>query len=146
MMTRLRNWLMLPISGLLLAAGILFASTPAAFAASGYGYNQVLGVASAVSSDAGISVWTTIGGAGNRQIWYNGKANCSLYGHGQITWCGIASGNGTPLLDTGLNYQAYDTAGHLHQYYLRFELAATGACWVTGSFNAYYGMSCHAPS
>ncbi len=131
------------LAALLLSAGLLaagLAAAPAALAASPY--SQVTGIASAVSSDVAIGEYTTLSTSGTR-IYINGKPGCTVFGHGVVTWCGVAGGNGTSHLDTGLNYQAYGNDGVLHRYYLRFELYAAGECVVgSGSFNGYYGLIC----
>ena len=136
------------LAGLLLAAAALAGmSWPAAAATAvpagetGYAYNQVIGIASAVSSDVSLGEYTTVS-ASRTQIWINGTPNCLPFGHGVVTWHGVAGGNGTAKLDTGCNYQAYDNAGHLHKYYMRYELYANGECVVNGDFNGYYGQIC----
>ena len=138
------------LAGLLLvAATLLGTAAPAAHAAAavpagetGYAYNQVIGIANAVSSDVSLGEYTTINDS-RTHIWINGTPSCLPFGHGTVTWRGVAGGNGTSKLDTGCNYQAYDNAGHLHKYYLRFELYAAGECVIgPGDFDAYYGQIC----
>lgn len=129
-------------AAVLLGGGIQVAA-PAAYAASSYGYNQVTGIATAVSTDVAIGEYTTLSATGTK-IYINGKPGCTVFGHGVVTWCGVVPGsNGTAKLDTGLNYQAYGNDGVLHKYYLRFELYAAGECVVgSGDFNGYYGLIC----
>ena len=145
-MSYLRTRAVRLLTAALLGLGIAAAVVPAASAAvpagaTGYAYNQVIGIASAVSSDVSLGEYTTINDP-RTKIWINGAVGCLPFGQGTVTWRGVAGGNGTSELDTGCNYQAYDNAGHLHKYYLRLYLYASGQCVVAGDFNGYYGQIC----
>ena len=87
------------LAGLLLvAATLLGTAAPAAHAAAavpagetGYAYNQVIGIANAVSSDVSLGEYTTINDS-RTHIWINGTPSCLPFGHGTVTWRGVAGG------------------------------------------------------
>jgi hypothetical protein len=107
----------------------------------GYAFNQVWAIANEVNADIAVQAYTTINNA-HTQIWLNGAVKClNPYG-GSITWCGLGGGNGTYVLNVGMNYQKYGTDGTLYKYYLRMVLDASAACWYQGSMNGYYSIFC----
>jgi hypothetical protein len=118
-----------------MAPGIANAKT------TGYAANGVLADAAAVSSQVGFTIYTTVSNT-RLQIWYNGAVHCVPFGGGTVTWCGVAGGNGTSQIDSGLNFSKYAPDGTLWKYYLRMELLANGTCTLHGSFNAYAGVQC----
>jgi opacity protein-like surface antigen len=72
------------------------------------------------------------------QIWINGHVSCSWYANEptnlEITWCGVGGGNGTAVLNIGVNWQVpnWDASG----LYERMDiLAGHGGCstWGTNS-------------
>jgi hypothetical protein len=105
-------------------------------------YYQVYGIASVSSSDVGISENANIS-ASKTRIWLvPDSLKCIVFGKGTINWCGVASGNGTFTIDSGLNYQWTDNFGTLHKFYLRYDISANRTCVTRGDFNGYYGAIC----
>lgn len=65
------------------------------------------------------------------QIWINGKVNCWVEYDWTYSWCGVGGGNGTAVLNTGINLVAPGRS-----WYFRVDAYANGAgCYAWGSSN-----------
>ncbi len=80
------------------------------------------------------------------QIWINGKVSCKGQGYDgppptaapvDITWCGVGGGNGTAVLNVGVNWNvpAWSTGG----LYERMDLLAGGGGCTTWGSNSIVG-------
>jgi hypothetical protein len=131
------------LAGLAVAAALaLVLAGPASPARASGNYYQVIGIASVSSSDVSIAENANINSSRTRIWLVPGSLSCVVFGKGTVTWCGVASGNGTFTIDSGLNYQWRDSAGTLHKFYLRYDISANGTCVTRGDFNAYTGAIC----
>jgi hypothetical protein len=116
----------------------LVAAVPAAYAATG-NYSSVDAHVIVSNSDPGITEYTTIT---HGLIYSSGKPSCLVFGKGIITWCGIASGNGTTMIDSGFNYQWTDANNITHKFWVRLDLYSSRKCNVRGDANSYSGLVC----
>jgi len=84
-----------------------------------------------VSSSVHFQVYSTYSAS---QIWINGHVSCSGGGYVpvNVTWCGVGGGNGTAVLNVGVNWNvpAWGASG----LYERMDiLANNGGCTTFGS-------------
>jgi hypothetical protein len=73
------------------------------------------------------------------QIWINGHVSCSWYTNTaanlEITWCGVGGGNGTAVLNIGVNWQVSNFKAY--GLYERMNiLAGHGGCSTSGTNRA----------
>jgi hypothetical protein len=74
------------------------------------------------------------------QIWVNGTPKCTSGGAVPVTttWCGVGGGNGTAVLNVGIDWQVLDwDAGGL---YARMDLLADGQGCTTQGTNSDVGL------
>jgi hypothetical protein len=112
------------------------------------------------SGDVHFQVYSTYSAS---QIWINGKVSCKGQGYDgnpraadgpvDITWCGVGGGNGTAVLNVGVNWNV--PAWAADGLYERMDLLAGGGGCTTWGTNSVYGyiafwsnweLSCEAPA
>ena len=94
------------------------------------------------SGDVHFQVYSTYSAS---QIWINGKVSCKGQGYSglptaapvDITWCGVGGGNGTAVLNVGVNWNvpAWGSGG----LYERMDLLAAGGGCTTWGSNSIVG-------
>jgi hypothetical protein len=73
------------------------------------------------------------------QIWINGQVNCAGQGPSiQITWCGVGGGNGTAVLNIGVNWN--DPNFDAYNLYERMDILAAGGGCTTWGTNEPWGL------
>jgi hypothetical protein len=155
-MVKLAAAVLAVVAGLLAAPGAATAAT-AASAESVYTLSSMTraftalepcnGDSTALCSDSGdvhFQVYSTYSAS---QIWINGKVSCSGQGYGglpraadgpvHITWCGVGGGNGTAVLNVGVNWNV--PAWAADGLYERMDLLAGGGGCTTWGTNSSYG-------
>jgi hypothetical protein len=92
------------------------------------------GVSTTYASTVYFQVYSTYSSS---QIWINGHVTCDGGGDApvNITWCGVGGGNGTAVLNVGVNWDVPDWDAY--GLYERMDLLANhGGCTTWGSNSA----------